>query len=71
MDIQKTPCKLVILHISVLQFVPCRNKVPVPRRAAASFYCLRDSLKPPRQTEPLPCPSEQPGLLEFWHWHVQ
>lgn len=19
----------------------------------------------------LPCPSEQPGLLEFWHWHVQ
>lgn len=50
MCIHETSGELVTSHVSRLQFVPCRNKVPDPRRAAVSFYRLCDSLKLPRQT---------------------
>ena len=42
----------------------CVNNALVPRRAAGSFYHIQDTLKTPRQSEPLPCPSVQPRLLD-------
>lgn len=67
---RRPPCGLFTLHVSMLQFVPCRNKVPVPRGAAVKFCHLQGALKPPRQTLS-PVPPSSRGLLEFWHWHVQ